>query len=79
MEGARRGEDYSPGALCTRGGVYQVIHHAHRAPHKVLIRKGDPFPRCKVCGEAVRFRLVKQLNHPASVRGKRAKKKSAGR
>lgn len=79
MEGASRGEEHPPGELCTQGGIYQAIHHAHRAPHKVLVRKGDRFPRCQGCGEAVRFRLIKQAEQPTPVRAKRARKKGAGR
>lgn len=79
MEGATRGEEHPPGELCTQGGIYQVIHHAHRTMHKVLIRQGDLFPRCNGCGEAVRFRLIKQAEQPPRARAKRARKKSAGR
>ena len=79
MEGASSGDDLHPGELCTQGGIYQVIHHAHRVPHKVLVRKGDRFPRCNRCGAAVRFRLIKQAEQPPPMRPKRARKKSAGR
>ncbi len=79
MEGAGSGDDLLPGALCSQSGVYQVIHHAHREPHKVLLRTRDLFPRCKVCGDAVRFRLLKHIGQPALVRAKRVRKKSAGR
>ena len=78
MEGATREEEHPPGELCTQGGIYQVVHHAHRAAHKVLVRKGDLFPRCNGCGEAVRFRLIKQAGQPP-VRIRRVRKKSAGR
>jgi hypothetical protein len=79
MEGASRGEEHPPGELCTQGGIYQVIHHAHRVVHKVLVRKGDRFPRCNGCGEAVRFRLIRQAEQPLPVRAKRVRKKGAGR
>ena len=79
MEGATRREELPPGELCTQGGIYQVIHHAHRMPHKVLVRKGDLFPRCNGCGEAVRFRLIKWAEEPLPMRAKRVRKKSAGR
>jgi len=79
MEGVNSGDDLLPGALCGQSGIYQVIHGAHRQPHKVLLRAGDLFPRCNGCGEAVRFRLVKQVNQPAPMRAKRVRKKSAGR
>lgn len=79
MEDASSGDDLLPGALCSQSGVYQVIHNAHRPPHKVLLRARDLFPRCKVCGDAVRFRLVKKVNQLTPVRAKRVRKKSAGR
>ena len=79
MEGASSGDDLLPGALCGQSGIYQVMHRAHRATHNVLVRAGDLFPRCNGCGESVRFRLVKQVNQPAAMRAKRARKKSAGR
>ena len=79
MEGAIRGEDIPPGELCTQGGIYQVIHHAHRRPHKVLVLKGDRLPQCKGCGQAVRFRLIKHVEGPPPVRAKRVRRKGAGR
>lgn len=79
MEGADLVDELLPGELCTQSGIYQVRHRVHRLAHKVLVRKGDQFPRCNVCGDAVRFRLVKQIDQPVAVRAKRARKKSAGR
>lgn len=81
MEGVSSGDDLliAPGALCSRGGIYQAIHREHRAPHRILVRVGDTFPRCKACGEAVRFRLIKQVIEPQPMRGKRVRKKGAGR
>ncbi|MBZ5492459.1 MAG: hypothetical protein LAO76_16140 [Acidobacteriia bacterium] len=79
MEGAGSGDDLLPGAFCSQSGIYQVIHSAHRQPHKVLLRARDLFPRCKVCGDAVRFRLLKQISTLSPPRAKRVRKKSAGR
>ncbi len=79
MEDANSGDDLLPGTLCNQSGIYQVIHRAHRTAHKVLVRAGDLFPRCKGCGDAVRFRLIKPVSEPSGKRGKRARKKSAGR
>ena len=79
MEGVSSGDDLLPGTLCCQGGIYHVIHHEHRETHNVLVRMGETFPRCNVCGDAVRFRLVKQVSEPTSMRAKRrARKKSAG-
>lgn len=79
MEGVSSGDDLLPGELCTQSGIYQVTHHAHRVPHNALVQKGDRFPRCNECGDAVRFRLVKQAGQPGSMRTKHARKKSAGK
>jgi hypothetical protein len=81
MEGVSSGDDLLilPGALCSQGGIYQVIHSEHRETHKVLVRVGDMFPRCIGCGEAVRFRLIKHVSEPPPMRGKRVRKKSAGK
>lgn len=78
MEDASFGDDLLPGALCNQSGIYQVMHHAHRATHHVLVRAGDLFPRCNGCGVEVRFRLVKQAEQPLPMRAKRVRKKSAG-
>ena len=78
MEGANSEDGLLPGTLCNQSGIYQVIHCAHRTAHKVLVRAGELFPRCKGCGDAVRFRLVKPVSEPSPTRAKRARKKSAG-
>ena len=79
MEGVSSGDDLLPGTLCSQAGIYQVIHREHRDPHNVLVRVGDMFPRCTGCGDAVRFRLVKQVSEPSSMRAKkRVRKKGAG-
>lgn len=81
MEGVSSGDDLLilPGALCSQGGIYQAIHREHRQAHNVLVRASETFPRCRQCGEAVRFRLIKYVSEPPPVRGKRARKKGAGR
>ena len=80
MEGVSSGDDLLiSGALCSQSGIYQVIHREHRAPHRTLVRMGDTFPRCRGCGEEVRFRLIKQVSELPPMRGKRVRKKGAGR
>jgi len=80
MEGVSSGDDLLIScALCSQSGIYQVIHREHRAPHRALVRVGDTFPRCKGCGEAVRFRLIKQVSELPPMRGKRVRKKGAGK
>jgi predicted nucleic acid-binding Zn ribbon protein len=79
MEDVSSGDDLLPGELCPRSGIYQVTHRLHRVAHNVLVQKGDRFSRCNKCGDAVRFRLVKQVSEPASMRAKHVRKKSAGK
>ena len=73
MEGATPETEFQPGDICTQSGVYQVIHRAHRLPHKVVIAKGDTFPRCQRCGDDVRFWLLTvsgtEMNGEARSRG----------
>jgi hypothetical protein len=76
MEDASLGPARKPGDVCAASGMYQVVHKGHRAAHTVVIRKGDPFPQCKTCSEAVRFRLVKKVTD--HTRASRARKRGAG-
>jgi hypothetical protein len=80
MAGESAGADLRPGELCAHEGIYKVMHGgAHREPHTVIVRKSEVFPRCKGCGDAVRFALLKQISEPAPTRAKGVRKKSAGR
>ena len=51
---------FRPGEVAAESGVYQVVHKRHRAPHPVLVLAGMRFPACKICGEAVRFRIERR-------------------
>ena len=44
-----------PGDVAPRSGVYRVHHYAHRMPHLVIVPAGTTLPKCKRCGEKVRF------------------------
>jgi hypothetical protein len=44
-----------PGERVEETGVYWVHHYAHRISHPARLTQGDEFPRCRVCGEKVRF------------------------
>lgn len=46
---------FVPGAIAPRSGVYKVHHYAHRMPHLVIVIAGTVLPRCKRCGDKVRF------------------------
>ena len=44
-----------PGTVVQVSGIYRVHHYAHRMPHNVSIEAGLRLPRCRRCGDAVRF------------------------
>lgn len=46
---------FAPGAIASRSGVYKVHHYAHRMPHLVTVTAGTVLPKCKRCGDKVRF------------------------
>src|ERR1041385_612256 len=46
---------YKPGNIVPESGIYSVTHKKHRGAHQNLLLKGQKFPRCRTCGEAVRF------------------------
>lgn len=48
-------ELYKPGNTVPESGIYLVTHRRHRPRHQSLLLKGQRFPRCRTCGEAVRF------------------------
>lgn len=53
-----RENPFETGGIVAETGIYRVIHNAHRLPHEVVILKGDRFPRCAKCKDAVLFDLV---------------------
>jgi len=46
---------FVPAEIAPRSGVYRVHHYAHRMPHLVAVVRGMTFPKCKRCGDKVRF------------------------
>jgi hypothetical protein len=78
MEGSTPETEFQPGDICTQSGVYQVIHRAHRLPHKVVLSKGDPFPLCQRCGNAVRFWLITRSGTEVAGSNGEAFKRGAG-
>lgn len=78
MESDREAE-LRPGDVCAYSGLYEVTHVAHRPPHRVVALKGDALPRCKHCGDAVRFRLImRSFTEQTPPRAKAARKRSSG-
>lgn len=51
------------GEPVSRTGVYRIIHQGHRQPHEATLRKGETFPRCAVCGDAVMFEFIEALGN----------------
>lgn len=49
---------YETGSIVPETGIYRVVHVAHRLPHEVVIVKGERFPRCAGCADAVLFDLI---------------------
>jgi hypothetical protein len=46
---------FVPGVIAPRSGVYRVHHYAHRIPHLVTVTAGTALPKCKRCGDKVKF------------------------
>ncbi len=54
--------EFKPGERVEISGIYDVFHDKidgehHAQQHQVIVMAGTVFPRCKGCGEWVRFRL----------------------
>jgi hypothetical protein len=52
------GQAFETGAIVPETGIYRAVHTAHRLPHEVVILKGEHFPRCSRCADAVLFDLI---------------------
>lgn len=50
---------FKPGQAVPASGIYSVEHHPHRLMHMATLGVNMRFPRCKQCGDAVRFTLVR--------------------
>lgn len=49
---------FETGDSAPEAGIYLVVHSAHRLPHEVVVSKGQKFPKCQKCGDAVLFELL---------------------
>ena len=58
---------YRPGELVPENGVYRVTHESHRLMHEASLIKGDRFPICKQCKDAVRFQLRRAIKNPSQI------------
>ena len=61
MQGTSQAEEvFQPGDEVPESGVYTVRHHLHRQNHSATVFKGERFPACAHCGNAVRFVLARR-------------------
>lgn len=51
---------YRPGEQVRHGGIYRVLHAAHRLPHEVTVPEGTVLPQCARCGQRVRFLYLRE-------------------
>ena len=55
---------HAPGEEVPISGVYRTVHRfIHRDEHDVTAVAGETFPKCKHCGDLVRFRLLRSAQH----------------
>jgi hypothetical protein len=52
---------FKPGEVVPANGVYRVEHNSHRLMHNATLVLHSRFPRCKRCGNAVRFHLLRPV------------------
>jgi hypothetical protein len=57
----------SAGEKVGRAGVYRVAHKSHRPPHLSILQAGELFPRCRICGDDVRFEFAQPLDESEEV------------
>jgi hypothetical protein len=52
---------FKPGQVVPESGLYCIEHDAHRLMHMITLGANIRFPRCKRCGDAVRFTLLRKV------------------
>jgi hypothetical protein len=52
-----------PGDRVLVSGLYRVVHTSHRAPHGVLVFRGEELPTCRSCKRDVTFTLITAVEH----------------
>lgn len=57
----RHPESYSTGGVVPASGIYSVTHAAHRLFAEVAMFKGEAFPKCARCSDAVIFYKVREF------------------
>jgi hypothetical protein len=53
-----KGPTFRTDEVIPQSGIYRVRHQKHRLPHEVTLLRGQQFPRCSKCRNAVTFYLV---------------------
>lgn len=53
--------EFIPGNTVPLSGVYRVEHRSHRLMHEATLLANSRFPRCKRCGDGVRFSMVRTM------------------
>ena len=61
-------ETYKTGQTVPHSGIYRVSHSEHRLPHEVTLLKGEMFPKCQKCADAVMFKLVRTLTYQTAAK-----------
>jgi len=52
---------FKPGELVPASGIYCIEHRSHRLMHTATLVINSRFPRCRRCGNAVRFILQRRV------------------
>ncbi|HET6933655.1 MAG TPA: hypothetical protein VFI72_02375 [Candidatus Angelobacter sp.] len=55
---------FKPGERVTATAIYRIEHDSHRLMHHAVLREGTLFPRCRTCGDSVRFSLLRYVRTP---------------
>jgi hypothetical protein len=55
-------EQFATGETVPDSGIYLVTHTPHRLAVEVALFKGEIFPKCGRCSEAVLFRMVRAFH-----------------
>jgi hypothetical protein len=55
-------EQFATGETVPDSGIYLVTHTPHRLAVEVALFKGEIFPKCGRCSEAVQFRMVRAFH-----------------
>ena len=55
-------ENFATGTTVPASGIYRVTHTAHRLAVEVALFKGEIFPKCGRCSEAVHFYMMRAFH-----------------